>query len=131
MIWYFTAQVLLSRSPSYFSNLGLAVTTVWGVHWSLKANGLLSKIPEWETTFKRKVLARASIWCMWQQYLLEETSIKWVLLFTMGMVQNICHFGYIVFLSCMFMALKYLTCTRKKYKIAKVKNILEYSHCKK
>ena len=24
---------------------------------------------------------------------------KWVLLFTMGMVQNICHFGYFVFLS--------------------------------
>ena len=34
-----------------------------------------------------KILTRASIWCMRQQYSLEETSIKWVLLFTMGMVQ--------------------------------------------
>ena len=26
MIWYFTAQVLLFKSPSYFSTLGLAVS---------------------------------------------------------------------------------------------------------
>ena len=54
-----------------------------------------------------------------------------VYFFTIGIVRNICHFGYIVFLSCMFMALKDLIFTRKKYKIAKVTNILDQSHCKK
>ena len=73
-------------------------------HWSLKAKGCFPKSLNGRLHSEKKVLTRSSIWCIWQQYSLEETSIQWVLLFTIGIVQNICNFGYIVFLSCMLMA---------------------------
>ena len=56
------------------------------------------KIPELETMIKRKVLARASILNMCQQYFLEKT---WIIrdCFVMEVVKIIFHFGLIVFLS--------------------------------
>ena len=51
-----------------------------------------------------------------------------VLLFTVGINQNICDFGHIVF----FVSAKNTVKTdRKKYNTAKVANILVYFHCKK
>ena len=50
-----------------------------------------------------------------------------VLLFTVGINQNICDFGHIVFL----LSKNTVKTDRKKYNMAKVANILVHSHCKK
>ena len=55
------------------------------------------KIPEWETMFKRKVLTRASIWYMFQQYSLEETWIKRVFLFALEIVRLIATLAILYF----------------------------------
>ena len=60
---------------------------------------MLQKKTELGTMFKIKGVARASIWYMCQQYSLEESWQKGVFLFTMGVDQIFCHFGYIVILS--------------------------------
>ena len=64
---------------------------------------------------------------MFQQNSLGGYGYIFVLLFTMGVNQNICNFGHIVFL-----LWKTTTKTdKKKYNMAKAANILVYYHCKK
>ena len=51
------------------------------VPWSWR---LQQEIPEWETMFKRKVLARALVWYMLQYCFFEECSVRWVFSFCNG-----------------------------------------------
>ena len=107
------------------------------IYWYILSTGplkpkVVSKNPWMGDYMQKKWLNKGfNLVGMCQQYSWEETSINSVLLFTIGIVQNICHFGLIVILSLMFTALKNVTCTGNKYKLAKVKNILKRSHCKK
>ena len=51
-----------------------------------------SKNPWMGDYMQKEVLDKGFNLVMWRQCSLEETSIKWILLFTIGIVQNICNF---------------------------------------
>ena len=96
------------------------------------------KTAELESMCKRKVLTRASIWYMCQQFPLEESSFKRDFLFAMEISQIVCYFGFIVFLCRMFSGFYGILDTiksnkhaRKKYGRAKMANKLAYFYCKK
>ena len=57
----------------------------------------------WNVVYEQKRdLGKGLLGYIWWQYYIDETSVKWVLLFSMEIVQNISYFGYVLFLSCIF-----------------------------
>ena len=136
-------KIVFAQSPFLGGNVGHADDVIFGetvrgrlgwafcwrkcqdialslIPWSWSMKG---KITKWETMCKRKVWSGASIWYMWHQFPLMETSIKCGNLFKIVkcpkyLLPSVYCISLLPFYQ--FMDLKN---KRKKYSITKVKNI--------